>query len=423
MYVMQGGPSEFNRRSISSIIACATAFSLGPGATVVACMGLFLMAISPEFDWNRTTASAIPMIISIAASLTAPIFGRWIDRFGPRKTLLLGMFGFGLGFVCLALMPKVGWMFFAGYGFVGLMMGSQVPNGYAKIICQWFVRNRGMVIALVPAVGGGLGYAIMPQVINYMIVHHGWRAGYATTGFAILLFSLPINFMFLREGNPLPQGEIVSAQGEGEGFSQSEALRAGEFWKVFASLFLAATVFYGVIMHLFPMLLDRGIDRGAATTTLSMLAVGVVTGQLAAGVVLDHVPTPKIGAVFFLVGVAGVLLIHHGTLTATLVSGAVMTGFGQGAETSVVGYIVSRLFGLRAFSSLFGIICAGGVLAGGIGPLAYGFIFDRAQSYTPALYMGELGLVLAVVLMMTLSPYRFGGRTNERSGVGQVVQT
>jgi MFS family permease len=422
---MQNGVSEFNRQSISSVIACASAFFLGAGPAVMGGMGLLLVAVAKDFGWSRAAFSTIALIVSVGASLTAPFFGRLIDRVGPRRVLLPGLVGFGLSFMYLAFVPQVGWMFFAGYGLVGLVMGSQVPNGYSKVICQWFVRNRGMMIALVPAVGAGLGYAVIPQAINYMIVHHGWRAAYATIGLAILLFSAPMNLFLLRERNPVSPAGAVKPEGEDEpGLSHGEALKTADFRKILTALFLASMAFYGVILHLFPLLLDRGVDRAVATTTISMLAVGVTAGQLTAGVLLDRAPTPKIGALFFLVGLGGLLLIHHGATAAATTAGAVMTGFGQGTEIAVVGYILSRLFGLKAFSSLFGIICSGGVLAGGVGPLAFGFVFDRAGSYAPALYSGELALALAVILMLTLSPYRFGGA--KRAGglkVGRPVRT
>lgn len=406
----ENAPSEVNRRSLGTAFACCTGILFGPGPAVVAGLGLLMTAVAEDFGWSRTTFSAVPMVGAWAAALSSPFFGRWMDRFGLRKVLISGIAAFGLAFMTLAFVGNEAWMFFGAYVLVGLASGSQGPVGYNKVICQWFVKHRGKVIAFVAATGSGLGYALAPQAINYLIVNFGWRTAYMGISLSILLISLPIVFFFLRENRARMSSSAQVDNEFDEGITREEGLRTPSFWKLALILVLGCLAYYGIMLHLFPMLLDEGIDRGFATSVISVLAVGAIGGQLSAGILLDRVDTPKIALLFFSVGLAGIGAIHFSTGPAMLIAGAIMLGFGQGAENSVIGYIASRLFGLKSFGALYGIIYAGASAAAGFGPLLTGFLYDLTGSYGIGLIVSEALLVVALLLIFTLRPYSFGGR-------------
>jgi MFS family permease len=412
-------PSEINAKSISVVIACGTAILLGPGPIVAGGASVLLAAIAQDFGWKRTTFSILPLITGSMTTLLFPFLGRLMDRCGVRRILLPGIVAFSGALMGLALVPKVQWAFFAIYVLLGAACASQGPTGFFKVFCQWFVRSRGAAIALVSAVSAGGGYALMPQVANYLVVHHGWRSTYFCLSLAILLISFPINYAFLRERRSPGSGVGTGADATSpvEGVTQAQGLRAFSFWKLWFVLFLAAAVFYGVMIHLFSMLLDRGIGREAAATTMSALAIGAIVGQLSAAYLLDRVNTPKVGIPFFASGLAGVLFIHLGNSVPMSAAGAMMIGVGQGAELSVLAYIVSRLFGLRAYGGLCGIIYAAAGLATGMGPMLFGFCFDRFGSYQVALLAGEGGLLIALLLVVTLPPYAFGTKTKHASAI------
>jgi MFS family permease len=379
---------------------------------MVAGLGLLLTAVADEFSLSRTAFSSVGFISAWSAAAAAPFFGQLMDRYGLRRVLLPSIALFGLAYLPFAFIRDQLWVFFAAYLVLGAMAGSQGPVGYNKILCQWFDRYRGMAIAFVAAAGSGVGYALMPQVINYLIVHFDWRIAYLGLGLGVLCVKLPVCWIFLRENHdalnstnsnaPAPESE--------KGLTREEAMRTGTFWKLVFTIFLASTVFYGTLLHLFPMLMDRGVDRTVATTVISMVAVGAIGGQLSAGVLLDRVSTPRVALLFFIFGLMGVLFIHHTTHPALAMAGAVMLGVGQGAELSVVGYITSRLLGLKAFGILFGFIYAGATAAAGLGPLIFGFVYDISGSYAPALFGGEIVLGVVLLIIVSLGPYAYGRR-------------
>lgn len=402
---------EFNWRSVSVAVACCGGNFAGPGPLLVAGLGLLMTAISAEYGWNRTMFATVPLIAAWTAAVSAPVGGRLMDRYGLRNVLLPGSLAFGAALLLVGLFASQTWHFFLAYPLIGLAAGLQGPVGYNKVLSQWFSEHRGFMLALVAALGSGLGYAVMPAAFNYAITHYGWRGGYVmAAGVVALVF--PLLFAFLRERKDAhATATAEAATGDAlDGIDARQALRTVAFWQLLLLLFLGANAFYGGMVHLFPLLLDRGIDRGTATLALSMIAVGSILGQIAAGVLLDRIDSPRIAVIFFLAGLAGITLIQLDGGGWTVPLAALLLGFGQGAELSVLAYLVSRIFGLRAFGALYGLVYAAANVAAGSGPLLMGISFDRMGSYDTILIVFQGALVASCILILALPPYRYARR-------------
>jgi MFS family permease len=90
---------------------------------------------------------------------------------------------------------------------------------------------------------------------------------------------------------------------------------------------------------------------------------------------------------------------------------AVCLGFGSGGESDVTPYLLSRHFGLRSLSTLYGFNWTAWGLAGVAGPILLGRAFDATGSYTVALV--ELSLITsgAAALMLTVPRAPLGAAT------------
>ena len=78
-------------------------------------------------------------------------------------------------------------------------------------------------------------------------------------------------------------------------------------------------------------------------------------------------------------------------------------GFGIGGESDVVPYLLSRYFGLRSFSTLYGVTWIAVVSAGAIGPILMGRAFDTTGSYETVLTRLAM-LTMAAAMFMLLMP-------------------
>jgi hypothetical protein len=78
----------------------------------------------------------------------------------------------------------------------------------------------------------------------------------------------------------------------------------------------------------------------------------------------------------------------------------------MGCELDLIPYMLKRYFGLRSFSTLYGLIYSVFAVAGATAPLLLGHVYDISGSYTGVLSILS-GITMIVALsMLALPPYR-----------------
>ncbi len=83
----------------------------------------------------------------------------------------------------------------------------------------------------------------------------------------------------------------------------------------------------------------------------------------------------------------------------------------MGGEADVTPYLLSRYFGLRAFSALYGLTWTAYAIAGAAGPILMGRAFDVTESYTTLLTV-LAGVIVAVAALNVFLP-RYGARPQD----------
>jgi MFS family permease len=136
---------------------------------------------------------------------------------------------------------------------------------------------------------------------------------------------------------------------------------------------------------------------------------------------LDHFFAPRIALLFYGATTLGMAMLWAGTSGTLALAASFLVGLGMGAEVETMGYMISRYFGLRAFGTAFGLAFGAFMLAGAAGVLLMGVGYDRFHSYTVPLAGFCAAMVLALLLLSRLGPYRYGV-TNEVSPPLEPVQ-
>jgi len=78
----------------------------------------------------------------------------------------------------------------------------------------------------------------------------------------------------------------------------------------------------------------------------------------------------------------------------------------MGGQADVTPYLVGKYFGLRSFSTLYGLTWTAYAIAGAIGPGIMGKAFDVTRSYQVLLSQLALLTLAAALLMLFLPRYR-----------------
>jgi MFS family permease len=264
---------------------------------------------------------------------------------------------------------------------------------------RWFDKRLGLALALT-STGQAVGVAAFSFVIAKTIAVRGWRAAFVTVGILAVGIGLASLVLLIRDNNgPVPEVERCNgtASSSNDGLSIGEALRTRDFWLYTVSFLLVLFALVGSNFHLPALLSDHGASSSMVGSVVALGSVGSIVGRLFTGILLDRFSVRSVAGLFFFGQAIGILLLLGG-LRWGLPAGFLL-GVVQGAEIDLLGYVLARRFGRRAYARIFG-VCFGITLAGAmIGPVAMAATFGRTGSYDLGLTLFPICPVVAFALL------------------------
>jgi MFS family permease len=340
-------------------LALSTIGGIGLWSVVVS-----LPAIQAEFGVDRAAASLPYTATMVGFAVGGVLMGRLADRFGIVVPAVLGALMLGIGYVAAASATAL-WQFMLAQALLIGMLGSSATFGpLVADVSLWFVRRRGIAVAIV-ASGNYLAGTLWPPLLQAAIEAVGWRQAHLGIGALCVLTMLPLALALRRRAPVEDAGVPLSARALTDTLRMSPATL--QVLLVVAGLSCCIAMSMPQV-HIVAYCADLGYGpaRGAEMLSL-MLGFGVVS-RLASGLIAD-----KIGGV-------GTLI-----LGSTLQCLALLFYLPFDGLTSL--YVVSALFGLSQ---------------GGIVP-SYALI---VRDYFPA---REAGARVSLVLMATVAGMALGG--------------
>ncbi len=414
---MKTVPDENSPRYFGWRVAGASVIgmALSPGPLFWGTLGLFVASLQADFGWDRAQIMLALTCLTIASIPAMPLIGLLVDNWGVRRVLLPSIVVLA---AVLAVIPLVLsslltlYVLFLLAGF--LTVGTQ-SIAYIRVLASWFDRRRGLAIGITVS-GIGLGYAVLPQIIQWTIDHFSWRAGYWVLAVLVCLISLPVVTVLIRNApSAVEKKDQTPVAGSG-GLLLTEALRTREFWLITAGIFVVATVFNAMLPTMVPLLTDRGMSVAHAALAVSTMGIAMAISRVLVGYLIDFLFAPLVACAVFMLAAGGLCLLALGGVGTTAYIAAFLIGLGFGAETDLMGYMVTRYFGLRAFGQIYGVVLASFLVGTGIGPYLLGVFYELQGSYVQALGIATFLGFAAALAFLLLRPYPVSTAAVEESG-------
>ncbi|HEU5153642.1 MAG TPA: MFS transporter, partial [Gemmatimonadales bacterium] len=123
-------------------------------------------------DWTQTQIALVFTIFIVFLGLSAAVFGRWLERVGPRKAGVAAAFCWGGGYLIAAIGVRTHqlWLLYLGNGVIG---GCGLGLGYispVSTLIKWFPDRRGMATGM--AIMGFGGGAMIGAPLADMLMKH-----------------------------------------------------------------------------------------------------------------------------------------------------------------------------------------------------------------------------------------------------------
>jgi MFS family permease len=253
--------------------------------------------------------------------------------------------------------------------------------------------------------GSGIGFMVFPPLAQALISGYGWRAAYAILGALVLVMAGPLSFLFLHAPEEL-QRETILPPAQIAHHGIAACAKTFPFLGIASALLLFSFATNGLNTHWAALLTDGGLSPAAAARVLSVAGLATLASKLLTGQLLDRLRATRVAASLFLCSAAGLALLLSSSTVPRSYSAAVLVGIGMGAEADVVPYLLTRYFGLEHFSELYSYTWTVYAVAGALGPLLAGYIFDQAGSYRAALLVFLVMILVASAIFIALPKYR-----------------
>lgn len=395
------------------VLASLLAISASAAPFVFASLGMFIIPFNEEFGWNRAQISALLPVLTVTYMISQPIVGRLIDRLGTRRVLIPSTIFFGLGLASVPILVSELWHLAAVFIFVATFGVAANTLAYLRCISSWFNKKRGLAIGITIS-GIGLGYAYVPVLMQTLINSYGWRSGYYALGGIVIFIIVPLISLVIKESPAelglFPDGASeAGTENEGtsytHGYSSGAAIRTREFWLLSLVFLFIAFVLHGILLHLVPLLRDKGFEPNAAAQIASIMGATVFVSRIGIGYLIDHFFAPKVAIVFFALSALGFIVLLTSSSPLLMIAAAIMIGLSLGAEVDLLAYLCGKYFGLRSFGEIYGILFISVLLGSALGSVGFGFGFESMGSYAEVLIFCAVINALALIVISMLGPY------------------
>ncbi|WP_374653810.1 MFS transporter [Dongia sp.] len=358
-----------------------------------------LPTIEAEFGLGRGGASLPYTATMIGFSLGGVAMGRLADRRGIMLPVMLGSVMLSLGFVAAALAQSY-WQFILAQAIlIGFFGSSSTFGPMVADISLWFLRRRGIAVAVV-ASGNYLAGAIWPPLLLKAIDAYGWRVSYIAIGIICLVTMLPLAFLMRRR-----PAFATDVPRETRKASPSEPARTAPFY--LQGLLMLAGIACCVAMsmpqvHMIAYCGDLGYGAAAGAEMLRIMLFAGVVSRLISGFIADRIG--GVGTLILGSTLQCLALIFYlpfdGLMSLYIVSA--LFGLSQGGIVPSYALIVRDNFPARQAGVRISLVLTATVVGMALGGWMSGIIFDMTGSYDMAFLNGIAWNVLNMAIALWL---------------------
>ena len=385
--------------------------------------GVFVIPMSEEFEWNRTTISVVAAVGWLVNGITQPFLGHFFDRFSARRVILVSLVVVGVSTAALSLTFHVLFLAFL-FGFVlstglsGASIGTLQP-----LLARWFQRRRTTMMGFIVA-GSSVGGLILVPFSAYLLELTDWRITWVALGGAVLFLATPLAFLLLRSGPEEmglePDGGAGSAdsgdtpverrRGLFEVDNWRDSFRSPPMWQLSAAYTVCGVTTGIISIHFIPYAQDLGLSVTRAAAIFGYMMALNVAGGIGAGMLADRFGQKNVlGTVYFVRGLAYMLLlVIPGEMSLWLF--ATLAGFSWIASVPVTTSLTANVYGLRSLATIAGI----SFLCHQVGAFASinfaGILYDVTGSYTLPFAIAGALLFPAALSAFTINERKYSVR-------------
>lgn len=393
------------------IAASAIAIHVSIGAAYA--YSVYTQPLVEAKGWSVASVTTAFTIMMVLGGGSAALFGKFVEKSGPRKSAIFAAILFSLGqagsgfAISLNSLP----LFLLSYGVlsgIGLGVGYISP---VSTLVKWFPDKRGLATGMA-VLGFGTGALITAPVAASLIESIG-----ISPTFYILGASYFIMMMWGASYiAPPPQGWMPAGMKEAVAAgtrkikkdlrqaTRGEAIKTKHFWMLWSMMLINTSAGIMMISVASPMAQNIvGLSAGAAATMVGLMGIFNGGGRLGWAAASDYISRPKVFIIFFIIQLLAfiTLPIIASAFVFQILIFLVVSCYGGGFSN--LPAFIGDLFGTKELGAIHGYLLTTWSLGGLIGPTLVSQIYTRTGSYIPVFYIFTGLIIVALILSLLLN--------------------
>jgi len=355
--------------------------------------------------WGWTAAQGgLPFSVALICFATGNLIGGRLQVKIPARLVgTLGGFMVGGGFILSGLIGDNPTMIVVSYGFIA---GTGVGLGYCSFlptVMKWYDTNRKGFVSGCIIGGFGLTSLYLAPVTAALLNNFGLQNTFFILGASTIIISVPLA-QFIK--NP-PEGYIpappknIKAKAMSkipEDKTWTEMLKTPKFYVLFMMFLCSVSIGHMVIGNVTGIArLQAGItDHAILAGLVAYLAFSNVAGRLIAGIISDKIGWANTLLLVFFLHLGNMLAFRFYDNLFLMILGITLAGFCFGGTLSVYPAITVDQYGLKNYSSNYGIMYMAFGFAGVAAPIIASHFLDITGDYNIVYIVCAVGMVVMI---------------------------
>jgi MFS family permease len=399
--------------------------------------GVFVVPMSEEFGWSRSTISLAAALGFLVNGLSQPFMGRLFDTLGGRKVILASLAVFGVTTVLLATTFHIAFLIVVFGVLMSIAWSGSSLTTTSALLSRWFQRKRATVLSLSTAGASAGGLILVPWAM-YVLQQTDWRMTWVALGVPVLVVAWPLACLFLKDDPTdlglLPDGEQPSADnsqvnptraaaGPLQGDSWRAALRSWPFWQLSGAYCVCGFTTAILTTHFIPYAIDRGFTPATAATALGVMNGLNVVGVIVMGTLADRWGRKNLLALVYAGRGGAYALLLLAPDPWALWGFAAIAGFSYWATAPLTTSLTADVYGLKTLGTLSGLTFLIHQVGGAASIQFAGLMRDVAGSYTLPLTIAGIALLPAALSAFSIRERQYSAQEQTRPTSTTAVDT
>ncbi|WP_289023200.1 OFA family MFS transporter [uncultured Salegentibacter sp.] len=363
--------------------------------------------------WTMASVTTAFTIMMVLGGGSAALFGKFVERSGPRKSAMLAAVLFSLGQAGSGLAISMNSLtgFLLSYG---LLSGLGLGIGYiapVSTLVKWFPDKRGLATGMA-VLGFGTGALATAPIAANLIESIGISYTFYVLGasyFALMMLGAsyiappPKNWMparmkeLIKDGTKKIKKDLTQA-------TSGEAVKTKHFWMLWTMMLINTSAGIMMISVASPMAQNiAGLSTASAATMVGLMGIFNGGGRLGWAAASDYISRPKVFIVFFIIQLIAftTLPVITSAFIFQIFIFLVVSCYGGGFSN--LPAFIGDLFGTKELGAIHGYLLTTWSLGGLIGPTLVSQIYTRTGSYIPVFYVFTGLIIIALVISILLN--------------------